>query len=125
MRCVWSSGGATPSTSSTRLPTSTYCRWSATLSTTRPRAAPQCPQILDRKRKEPHDYLLSTHAHQHGPGCGHPAVRHSGHVDYLHDGHLHHPHEDHVDEHVIEVSGDNPERCTADHRCGRHDAGHV
>ena len=31
----------------------------------------------------------ADHAHQHGPGCGHPAVRHSGHVDYLHDGHLH------------------------------------
>jgi hypothetical protein len=30
------------------------------------------------------------HAHEHGPGCGHPAVRHGGHVDYLHDGHLHH-----------------------------------
>ena len=65
------------------------------------------------------------HAHQHGPGCGHPAVRHSGHIDYLHDGHLHHPHEDHVDEHVIDVSSDNPDRCTSDHRCGGHDSGHV
>ncbi len=26
----------------------------------------------------------SEHSHQHGPGCGHPAVRHDGHVDYLH-----------------------------------------
>src|ERR1700720_2786346 len=42
----------------------------------------------------------SDHAHQHGPGCGHPAVRHGGHTDYLHDGHLHHPHEGHVDEHA-------------------------
>ena len=65
------------------------------------------------------------HTHQHGPGCGHPAVRHSGHTDYLHDGHLHHPHEAHVDEHVIEVTGENPERCTSDHRCGGHEAGHV
>jgi hypothetical protein len=65
------------------------------------------------------------HAHQHGPGCGHRAVRHSGHIDYLHDGHLHHPHEGHVDEHVIEVSGENPETCTSDHRCGGHEAGHV
>ena len=32
------------------------------------------------------------HAHRHGPGCGHPAIRHNDHVDYLHDGHLHHPH---------------------------------
>src|SRR3974377_1051055 len=41
----------------------------------------------------------ADHAHQHGPGCGHSAVRHSGHVDYLHDGHLHHPHGDHCDDH--------------------------
>jgi hypothetical protein len=43
----------------------------------------------------------------------------------LHDGHLHHPHEGHVDEHVIEVSSEHPDRCTSDHRCGGHDAGHV
>jgi hypothetical protein len=66
-----------------------------------------------------------NHAHQHGPGCGHTAVRHGDHVDYLHDGHLHHPHEDHVDEHVIEVSAKNPARCTSDHRCAGHEAGHV
>ncbi|HZO16836.1 MAG TPA: hypothetical protein VFB62_26345 [Polyangiaceae bacterium] len=29
--------------------------------------------------------------HIHGPDCGHPAVKHDGHVDYLVDGHLHHP----------------------------------
>ena len=63
------------------------------------------------------------HAHQHGPGCGHPAVRHGSHVDYLHGGH--HPHEGHVDEHVIEVSGENPEMCTSDHRCDGHESGHV
>ena len=39
------------------------------------------------------------HAHVHGPGCGHTAVRHDGHIDYLHDGHLHHPHGDHCDDH--------------------------
>jgi hypothetical protein len=53
----------------------------------------------------------ADHAHAHGPGCGHVAVRHGGHVDYLHDGHLHHPHGDHVDEHVIEVSAANPDAC--------------
>lgn len=37
--------------------------------------------------------------HQHGPGCGHEAVPHGGHVDYLVDGHLHHPHEGHCDDH--------------------------
>jgi hypothetical protein len=65
------------------------------------------------------------HTHGHGPGCGHPAVRHDGHTDYLHDGHLHHPHDDHVDEHVIEVSAENPDRCTSDHRCGGHQPGHT
>jgi hypothetical protein len=47
------------------------------------------------------------HAHQHGPNCGHTAIRHDAHVDYLHDGHLHHMHGDHVDEHVIAISATN------------------
>jgi hypothetical protein len=55
------------------------------------------------------------HDHEHGPGCGHQAVRHGEHVDYLHDGHLHHPHQvdgkTHYDEHVIEVSETNPDGC--------------
>jgi hypothetical protein len=54
----------------------------------------------------------ANHAHQHGPNCGHVAVRHEGHVDYLHDGHLHHMHGDHVDEHVIGVDATNPASCT-------------
>ena len=66
-----------------------------------------------------------NHPHKHGPNCGHTAVNHNDHVDYLHDGHLHHPHEDHVDEHTIEVSDANPERCTPDHDCGAHEKGHV
>ncbi len=37
--------------------------------------------------------------HQHGAGCGHPAIPHGGHVDYLVDGHLHHAHEGHCDDH--------------------------
>ncbi|MDO9409294.1 hypothetical protein [Patulibacter sp.] len=65
----------------------------------------------------------SEHPHVHGPGCGHPAVEHDGHVDYLHDGHLHHPHEDHVDEHVIEVDGTHPDGHT--HAAAGHDGGHV
>jgi hypothetical protein len=67
----------------------------------------------------------ANHDHEHRPGCGHTAVRHGDHVDYLHDGHLHHPHGDHVDEHVIEVSATNPDRCTAGQDCGGHEAGHV
>jgi hypothetical protein len=49
------------------------------------------------------------HPHVHGPGCGHQAIEHDGHVDYLHDGHLHHPHEDHVDEHVLPVDETHPD----------------
>jgi hypothetical protein len=58
-----------------------------------------------------------NHTHQHGPDCGHTAVRHGDHVDYLHDGHLHHMHDDHVDEHAIDISDANPVRCTAEIRC--------
>ncbi|KTQ98036.1 hypothetical protein NS365_01375 [Aureimonas ureilytica] len=65
------------------------------------------------------------HPHKHGAGCGHTAVRHGDHVDYLHDGHLHHPHGDHVDEHVIEVSATNPDRCNHGEGCTGHEAGHV
>ncbi|HWK25947.1 MAG TPA: hypothetical protein VNS09_05250 [Solirubrobacter sp.] len=64
------------------------------------------------------------HAHQHGPGCGHTAVRHEDHTDYLHDGHLHHPHGDHVDEHVVAVDAAHPDRCTPAHACGEHEAAH-
>lgn len=37
--------------------------------------------------------------HVHGPGCGHPAIRHGDHFDHLVGGHLHHPHGDHCDDH--------------------------
>ena len=40
-----------------------------------------------------------THAHTHGPACGHTAVIHENHVDYIHDGHAHHEHDGHYDEH--------------------------
>src|SRR5579859_2489786 len=64
------------------------------------------------------------HTHTHGPGCGHTAIRHGDHLDYAHDGHLHHPHGDHVDEHRLEVSDANPERCTPNHHCAGHQPGH-
>ena len=34
-----------------------------------------------------------AHTHKHGPGCGHHAMGHEGHMDYLHDGHLHNVHD--------------------------------
>ncbi|CAM2005515.1 hypothetical protein [Acanthopleuribacter pedis] len=67
----------------------------------------------------------ANHAHTHGPDCGHTAVKHGDHVDYLHDGHMHHVHGDHVDEHALEVSGENPAACTDGHACEAHAADHV
>jgi len=66
-----------------------------------------------------------NHSHHHGPGCGHTAVHHQGHVDYLHDGHLHHMNDEKVEEHRIEVSSENPDGCTGGHNCGGHEAGHI
>jgi hypothetical protein len=43
---------------------------------------------------EHHDF-----EHEHGPDCGHEAVRHGDHVDYLVGAHLHYPHGDHCDHH--------------------------
>jgi zinc transport system permease protein len=40
-----------------------------------------------------------VHPHEHGPDCGHVAIRHGDHVDYVHDGHRHAEHEAHYDEH--------------------------
>ena len=65
-------------------------------------------------------HVIENHTHVHGPGCGHTAISHEGHIDYLHDGHLHHPHMGHVDECVIEVSPHNPIRCTPELKCGNH-----
>ena len=46
-----------------------------------------------------HDTVGEPHRHEHGPGCGHPAVEHGDHVDYIHHGHRHAPHGGHYDEH--------------------------
>ena len=71
-----------------------------------------------------HEKHSGSHAHQHGPNCGHTAVKHNGHTDYLHDGHMHYSHGDHVDDHRLEVNSANPERCTPDHKCNGHEKSH-
>jgi hypothetical protein len=55
--------------------------------------------------KSDHPATHPDHDHKHGPGCGHTAIEHDGHVDYLHDGHLHHPtgNAAQVEEHILEV----------------------
>lgn len=53
--------------------------------------------------------IHGDHAHVHGENCGHVKVWHVDHWDYLHDGHLHYVHDGHVDEHVLEVSAENPD----------------
>ncbi|HEX7049528.1 MAG TPA: hypothetical protein VF188_04895 [Longimicrobiales bacterium] len=64
-----------------------------------------------------HQQHHEGHTHEHGPGCGHTAIRHEGHVDYVHDGHLHHPHGQDAVEHTIAVSDANPDRCTPEQEC--------
>jgi zinc transport system permease protein len=46
-----------------------------------------------------HTAVPEDHGHEHGPDCGHVAVRHGDHVDYVHDGHRHAAHGGHYDEH--------------------------
>ena len=72
--------------------------------------------------KSDHPATHPDHDHKHGPGCGHTAIEHDGHVDYLHDGHLHHPtgNAAQVEEHILEVSARNPADCTN----GRNNDGH-
>lgn len=68
--------------------------------------------------------IHEKHAHDHGSGCGHTAIRHGQHVDYLHDGHLHSPREKDVEEHALEVNAQNPANCTPGHSCKGHDSLH-
>lgn len=63
--------------------------------------------------------------HVHGPGCGHAAIVHDGHVDFVQDGRLLHPHGDHVDEHVLAVDADHPATCSPGTPGAGHDPGHV
>jgi hypothetical protein len=69
-------------------------------------------------------HLHANHTHQHGPGCGHTAIVHGGHVDYLHDGHLHHMRSDGtVEEHTISVDNTNPGGCVGKINHGEHQHG--
>jgi hypothetical protein len=67
----------------------------------------------------------ADHAHTHGAGCGHVAIKHEGHTDYLHEGHLCHPEEGQVEDHTLPVGAANPDGCTPSHACAAHDARHV
>jgi hypothetical protein len=65
-----------------------------------------------------------NHSHQHGPSCGHTAIKHGDHVDYLHDGHLHHTAADGtIHEHAIPVTKANPDGCVT-HACQAHESSH-
>ncbi len=64
-------------------------------------------------------------SHTHSPNCGHKAILHGDHLDYLHDGHLHFVTNGKVEDHALEVSTRNPDRCTSGHACSGHDADHV
>ena len=71
------------------------------------------------------NHIHTDHPHRHGPNCGHTGIKHGDHVDYLHDGHLHHQKGDVVEEHAIEVSAKNPDRCTPEFGHTGHEAKHV
>jgi hypothetical protein len=64
------------------------------------------------------------HTHTHGEACGHKRVQHDGHTDYLHEGHMHFVHDNHVDEHELSASSQYPDRCTPEHKCGKHEGAH-
>lgn len=60
--------------------------------------------------------------HEHGPGCGHRAVRHGDHEDYLHDGHLH-PRGLRAEEHRLDVDRRRPGVCAPVECAERHAPG--
>jgi hypothetical protein len=66
----------------------------------------------------------TNQTHVHGPGCGHIAVQHKGHVDFLDQGRLQHVEGGRTDEHVIEISAANPDRCDLKHRASGHNEAH-
>ena len=57
------------------------------------------PVQEDPRRSTNTTTVDEPHRHEHGPGCGHPAVEHGDHVDYIHGGHRHAAHGGHYDEH--------------------------
>jgi hypothetical protein len=70
------------------------------------------------------NHTHAAHGHAHGPGCGHKAIAHEGHVDYLHDGHLHHERAGEYEEHRIADGGRNASKCGQGHACSVHDKAH-
>ena len=55
--------------------------------------------VRDALARRRHQRAERHAEHEHGPGCGHPAVVHGDHVDYVHAGQLHAQHAGHYDEH--------------------------
>ncbi|MBV9703017.1 MAG: helix-turn-helix transcriptional regulator [Methylobacteriaceae bacterium] len=82
-------------------------------------------EVTPRMKASYMSEIHANHPHKHGPGCGHIAIKHGDHVDYLHDGHLHHQRGDVVEDHAIEVSAKNPNRCTPEFGHTGHEANHV
>lgn len=85
-----------------------------------------------QRRRDAAHARAERHDHEHGPGCGHEAIRHEDHMDYLHDGHRHAAHGGHYDEHAPdehapdEHAGDGhagDEHATGAHARGAHARG--
>ena len=65
------------------------------------------------------------HIHDHGPGCGHEAIEHEGHVDFVHDGHLHRKEGRDWVECAIDENEDRPQGCTREFECAAHADGSI
>ncbi len=58
------------------------------------------------------DMKHGEHYHVHADSCGHPRIRHNGHIDYIHDGELHNISDSGVvRHHKLEVSDAYPSGC--------------
>jgi zinc transport system permease protein len=75
-------------------------------------AAVSLREATGHRRHRRRAVIHAAHPHDHGDGCGHPAVPHGDHVDYDHDGHLHAPHPTdagvHYDEHGRHDTAESP-----------------
>lgn len=73
--------------------------WPVSVLLRRRRLAPVLPELVDDELVTVPHVETEQHPHAHGPGCGHPSVRHGDHDDFIHQGHRHAVHADHYDEH--------------------------
>jgi hypothetical protein len=57
------------------------------------------PDEVREIERQQHRPIHTDEEHEHGPDCGHEAVRHGDHWDYVHDDQRHYLHEGRWQEH--------------------------